>query len=126
MVFWFQVKAYLKIENFNFFDVKDQAALEKEFKTIDADNDGVITLNEFKTILKKRKATATDAEVEELFKKIDVDGSGKITLDGNYWLNLLFNYFETWIHFFLKNTSNQREIFKLNFNIILVRLEHYL
>jgi Ca2+-binding EF-hand superfamily protein len=54
-------------------------APEALFKQLDADNDGTLTLGEFKsvtTVLKKAK----NAKVEELFNKADTDKKGAITL----------------------------------------------
>ncbi len=49
---------------------------EKTFKTLDKDQDGVLTFDEFKG---KRKAKAMD-KAEEIFKLIDADGDLKLTM----------------------------------------------
>lgn len=56
--------------------------MESEFKKIDVDNDGFITLTEFKSLIRNQKENLSDNEIVALFNKIDLDGSGKITLDG--------------------------------------------
>jgi Ca2+-binding EF-hand superfamily protein len=48
---------------------------EAIFKTTDKDQDGTLTLEEFKAARKQQP------DVEEAFKKIDADGDGKVTLD---------------------------------------------
>lgn len=51
-------------------------ALGSSFRTMDTNNDGVITLEEFKAHLEKTGTSNED--IDDLFKKIDMDGSGSI------------------------------------------------
>ena len=48
------------------------------FKKLDANNDGSISLEEFKA---GPRAQKDPAKAEEIFKKIDADGDGKVTLE---------------------------------------------
>ncbi|MCQ2817857.1 MAG: protein kinase [archaeon] len=56
-------------------EVKD---LKDIFLSIDANNDGVLTLSEMEQGLKKIKKKHPDFDIEGLFKSIDTDKSGKI------------------------------------------------
>lgn len=50
---------------------------ERIFKKKDADGDGALTLEEFKTGLPEKALTRADAR----FKKLDTSGDGKLSLD---------------------------------------------
>ena len=60
-------------------DAPNKAAemAEKNFKAMDKDGDGVLTLDEFKGT---RKKPAAVEQAEQMFKLIDADGDGKLTL----------------------------------------------
>lgn len=52
---------------------------EKIFKRLDANEDGVITLEEFKSA--KRKNEVPDEKLEKNFKRMDADSDGKVTFE---------------------------------------------
>lgn len=58
-------------------DEKKAPDPEKIFARKDADGDGSLTLEEFKTGLKDKALE----NAEKRFKKIDTDGNGKVSLD---------------------------------------------
>jgi Ca2+-binding EF-hand superfamily protein len=66
---------------------KAHKSTEERFKAMDTDNDGKVTLAEFKASHKNKAgaseadAKAADAKAEEYFKKIDANGDGSITLE---------------------------------------------
>ena len=51
---------------------------EKVFAKLDADSDGNVTLEEFKT---SPRAQENEAKAEEIFAKIDADSDGNITIE---------------------------------------------
>jgi len=68
------------------FDVREVAAwfskfktAEKEFIATDADGNGQLDVEEFKTLMKKL-GVGDDSEAKKLFKEIDTDGNGNIDL----------------------------------------------
>lgn len=52
---------------------------EKMFKRLDANEDGVITLEEFKSA--KRKNEVSDEKLEKNFARMDEDSNGEVTLE---------------------------------------------
>lgn len=52
---------------------------EKMFKRLDANEDSVITLEEFKSA--KRKNEVPAEKLEEKFKRMDADADGEVTLE---------------------------------------------
>merc|ERR1719232_1535611 len=53
----------------------DADQLRKDFKKMDADGDGKITLKEFQQFMKKEmKSPKTDNEIANTFKRLDIDG----------------------------------------------------
>lgn len=56
--------------------------LNKRFQIFDQDQDGFITLSEFKEVMVKLDPDITDEEVDEMMKSMDLDGDGKIDYEG--------------------------------------------
>ena len=58
---------------------KKKASPEKMFKRIDADNNGAISLEEFKA--KKMKDESKEAMIEKKFAKMDADGNKSLSIE---------------------------------------------
>ncbi|KAK3576762.1 hypothetical protein CHS0354_014576 [Potamilus streckersoni] len=56
-------------------------SLKKIFKSIDTDNDGHITMEEMKELLRSLDQTGADEKVERFVRKADKDGDEKISYE---------------------------------------------
>ena len=54
------------------------SAIEEAFETIDVNGDGLISVQEFKTLLNNFGEDASDEEIEAKFRIWDIDGDGSI------------------------------------------------
>jgi calmodulin len=70
-------------------DVDEDEEVIKAFKTFDRDNNGYLSLDEFRHILTNLGDRFSDAEVDEIFKEADIDGDHKLEYVEfvNYWKN---------------------------------------
>ena len=57
---------------------REIAELGKVFKSIDVNNDGVLTLDEMRQAMEKQKDKAGMAEINKILSQIDTDSSGTI------------------------------------------------
>ena len=57
---------------------KKHATPEEQFKKLDTNNDGAVSLEEFKA---SGHAKKDPAKAEEMFKKMDTDGNGSLSLE---------------------------------------------
>jgi Ca2+-binding EF-hand superfamily protein len=63
--------------------------LKQRFEKLDADQSGTVSLDEFKSVPRKKKGKEIDAEqakaqsarLEQRFKSLDADGNGELTLE---------------------------------------------
>ena len=58
-----------------------RSAIRKAFKQFDRDGNGYITKKEFKTVMRRRTAGVTDAQIDAMIKDADRNGDGKIDYD---------------------------------------------
>ena len=58
-----------------------RSAIRKSFKEFDKNGDGFITKKEFKTVMKRQKRTATEAQLNAMVKDADRNRDGKIDYD---------------------------------------------
>lgn len=67
-----------------------EAELLEQFKELDLNGDGFLTMEEMKTAFEK-KGQKWDERDEEIFKEVDKNGDGKIAIEGAC-LCLFFNH----------------------------------
>ena len=65
-----------------------EAELLEQFKELDLNGDGFLTMEEMKTAFEKQ-GQKWDERDEEIFKEVDKNGDGKIAIEGIY----LFSFF---------------------------------
>jgi Ca2+-binding EF-hand superfamily protein len=58
-----------------------ERVLRKAFDMFDMDNDGKITVKEFKEVMRAVGASLNPDEVSATHKKVDTDGNGVVTYD---------------------------------------------
>jgi Ca2+-binding EF-hand superfamily protein len=81
--------------------------LRKEFRRVDKDNDGSITIDELKKFYMPMqemlgvKPEAAEQEIKGLLKRLDTDNSGTISFEGKYLFlkKILINLFFFFIEF---------------------------
>jgi Ca2+-binding EF-hand superfamily protein len=56
--------------------------LTNAFKVFDRDGDGVITIDELRTTMKKLGESMPDDELEKIFKDADANGDGVLEISG--------------------------------------------
>ena len=57
------------------------AELREAFNDIDGNNDGVVTIDELRTLLGGLEGGMTDEEIDEIFKDTDTNGDGKVDFE---------------------------------------------
>ncbi|KAI8368535.1 calmodulin [Blakeslea trispora] len=71
-----------KIEYREFLDImtqfKDKDELVDAFRVFDKNNDGYITLDELRSVMKHLGQSANDLELDKMIEEADVDGDGRI------------------------------------------------
>jgi len=61
--------------------------LREAFALFDKDNDGCITANEVRTVMRGLRLESTDQEISDMINNVDVDGNG--TVDFNEFLAMM-------------------------------------
>ena len=68
---------------------EDMIELQKAFKVLDTDNDGVLKKHELINGYRKIYGPSAEEHVEKIFKRVDCDGSGQI--DYTEWVIATIN-----------------------------------
>lgn len=84
-----------------------EAELLEQFKELDLNGDGFLTMEEMKTAFEKQ-GQKWDERDEEIFKEVDKNGDGKIAIEGIY----LFSFFTTSIWRFFSRFPEWLKRFK--------------
>ena len=64
--------------------VSDEENYVQAFKLFDKDNDGHVTREELRQVLKSLGESLTETEIDEMIEVADSDGSGTIEFDGEF------------------------------------------
>ena len=71
--------------------IDDEDIVIKAFRTFDSDNDGIISIDDFRFILTKIAQKWSDQEADEVFKMCELNKDGKLEFVGfvNFWRKVM-------------------------------------